>query len=237
MTCYGCGYISDLRSIWEGFDFTYIISILISLVPALLCITLHELAHGFVAYKLGDNTAKSRGRLTLNPIKHLDVMGLLMMLIFHVGWAKPVPVNMHNFRNPKRGMALTALAGPLSNLLIAFAFMLLYGLLYIPLGKSLVGAYVLMALELTAELSIGLAVFNLISFPPLDGSKVLFSLMSDEKYYKLMCYERYAALVLFALMYFDVLDRPIALARYGIMQFLTPVAQAACDTVFNLFYK
>ena len=181
-------YISALKAIWEGFDFTYIIGILVSVIPALICITLHELAHGFVAWRLGDDTAKAQGRLSLNPIKHLDVMGLLMMLLFHVGWAKPVPVNMYKFRNPKRGMALTALAGPVSNLLIAFVFMLLYGLLFMPLGQSMAGAYVLMALELTAELSIGLAVFNLIPFPPLDGSKVLFSLMSDEKYYKLMHY-------------------------------------------------
>ena len=230
-------YISALKAIWEGFDFTYIIGILVSVIPALICITLHELAHGFVAWRLGDDTAKAQGRLSLNPIKHLDVMGLMMMLLFHVGWAKPVPVNMYKFRNPKRGMALTALAGPVSNLLIAFVFMLLYGLLFMPLGQSMAGAYVLMALELTAELSIGLAVFNLIPFPPLDGSKVLFSVMSDEKYYKLMHYERYAALALFALMYFDVLDKPIANIRYAIMQLLTPVAQSACDMVFYLFYK
>lgn len=229
--------ISTLKAIWEGFDYTYIISILISVIPALLCITLHELSHGYVAWRLGDNTAKNHGRLTLNPLKHLDVMGLLMMLLFHVGWAKPVPVNMYNFKNPKRGMAVTALAGPVSNLLIAFVFMLLYGLLFLPLAQSMAGAYVLMALELTAELSIGLAVFNLIPFPPLDGSKVLFSLMSDEKYYKLMRYERYAALILFALMYFNVLDKPIANLRYEIMQLLTPVAQVACDAVFYLFYK
>lgn len=108
-----------MQSIWEGFDFSYILSILLGLIPSLLCITLHELSHGYAAYRLGDNTAKNRGRLTLNPLKHLDPMGLLMMLVFHVGWAKPVPVNMHHFKNPRRGMALTALAGPLSNILIS----------------------------------------------------------------------------------------------------------------------
>ena len=94
--------ISTLKTIWDGFDFTYLLSILLGVIPSLLCITLHELSHGYVAYKLGDPTAKDMGRLTLNPLKHLDPMGLLMMLVFHVGWAKPVPVNMNRFRNPKR---------------------------------------------------------------------------------------------------------------------------------------
>ena len=88
-----------LRSIWEGFDFTYLLGILLGVIPSLICITLHELSHGFVAYRLGDDTAKRAGRLTLNPLKHLDPMGLLMMLVFHFGWAKPVPVNMMRFKN------------------------------------------------------------------------------------------------------------------------------------------
>lgn len=229
--------ISALQSIWEGFDFTYILSLAASLIPALICITLHELAHGYAAWCLGDDTAKKRGRLTLNPLKHLDPMGLVMMLVFHVGWAKPVPVNMYRFKNPRRGMALTALAGPAANLVIAFVALVLYGLLFIPLARFTLGGYILVILELTAELSIGLAVFNLIPFPPLDGSKVLFSFMSDEKYYKLMRYERYIALALFALMYFNVLDKPVALARAGVMRLFSPVAQGACDMVFYLFYK
>ena len=152
--------IEGLQAIRDGFDFSYILSILLGLIPSLLCITLHELSHGFVAYRLGDDTAKSRGRLTLNPLKHLDPMGLLMMLVFHVGWAKPVPVNMYRFKNPKRGMAVTALAGPASNLLIAVVFMLLYGAAYIPLGRSAVGGYFLQMIQLTVIISIGLAVFN-----------------------------------------------------------------------------
>ena len=97
--------------------------------PSLICITLHELSHGYVAYRLGDDTAKRADRLTLNPLKHLDPVGLLMMLVFRVGWAKPVPVNMYRFKNPKRGMAITALAGPVSNVLITLVFLLLYGAL------------------------------------------------------------------------------------------------------------
>ena len=128
--------ISTIKSIWDGFDFTYLLSIILGIVPSLICITLHELSHGLVAYKLGDDTAKRAGRLTLNPLKHLDPMGLLMMLVFHVGWAKPVPVNMFRFKNPKRGMAVTALAGPVSNIVIAVVFMFVYGVLFIPLRVS-----------------------------------------------------------------------------------------------------
>ena len=229
--------IEGLQSIWDGFDFTYILSILLGLVPSLLCITLHELSHGFVAYKLGDDTAKSRGRLTLNPLKHLDPMGLLMMLVFHVGWAKPVPVNMYRFKNPKRGMAVTALAGPASNLLIAVVFTLLYGVAYIPLRQSAVGFYFLQMIQLTAIISIGLGIFNLLPVPPLDGSKVLFSLMSDERYYKLMRYERYGGIVMLILVATGVLGKPLSAAIDAVYAWLMPLAQLACDGVFYLFYK
>ena len=131
--------ISGLSSVWDGWDFSYLLSILLGVIPSLICITLHELSHGYVAYRLGDDTAKRAGRLTLNPIRHLDPVGLLMMLVFRVGWAKPVPVNMYRFKNPKRGMAITALAGPVSNVLITLVFLLLYGALYVPLRGSSVG--------------------------------------------------------------------------------------------------
>lgn len=229
--------INALKSIWDGFDFTYLLNILLSVIPALVCITLHELSHGFVAYKLGDDTAKNAGRLTLNPIKHLDIMGLIMMVVFHFGWAKPVPVNMYKFKDPKRGMAITALAGPVSNILITIVFLFIYGLLYIPLQLSDVGQYILQMIMITAYISLGLAVFNFIPVPPLDGSKVLFSLMSDEKYYKLMRYERYGGLVLMVLMMTGVLGKPVSTVVSAIYSNLIPVAQFACDLVVKLFYK
>ena len=202
--------IGALQEIWEGFDFSLILGVLLSVIPSLVCITLHELSHGLVAYALGDDTAKRAGRLSLNPIRHLDWMGLLMMVVAHVGWAKPVPVNMMNFRDPKRGMAVTALAGPASNVLIACFFFFLYGLLILPL--SIAGAaaeYLLEMVQLTAVISVGYAVFNLIPIPPLDGSKVLFSLVSDEAYYKLMRYERYGMLLLYVLVFTNVLGSPL----------------------------
>ena len=103
--------MSDFVNIWKNLDWSVPVQIVVNILPSLLCITLHELSHGYVAYRLGDTTAKDAGRLTLNPIKHIDVMGLLMMVVFRFGWAKPVPVNMYRFKNPKKGMAVTALAG------------------------------------------------------------------------------------------------------------------------------
>lgn len=209
-----------LQSIWRGLDWSVLTSLLLSVVPALICITLHELAHGYVAYRLGDDTAKRAGRLTLNPLRHIDIMGLLMMIVFKFGWAKPVPVNMWKFKNPKKGMAITAAAGPIANLLIALVFLFLYGFLFALLhrpGRSL--NWLLEMLYITAYLSIALAIFNIIPIPPLDGSKVLFSCISDRSYTKLMYYERYGMIILLVLVL--LLSRtsldPLSRAAYWVM--------------------
>lgn len=209
-----------LQSIWRGLDWSVLTNLLLSVVPALICITLHELAHGYVAYRLGDDTAKRAGRLTLNPLRHIDIMGLLMMIVFKFGWAKPVPVNMWKFKNPKKGMAITAAAGPIANLLIALVFLILYGFLFALLhrpGRSL--NWLLEMLYITAYLSIALAIFNIIPIPPLDGSKVLFSCISDRSYTKLMYYERYGMIILLVLVL--LLSRtsldPLSRAAYWVM--------------------
>lgn len=209
-----------LQSIWRGLDWSVLTNLLLSVVPALICITLHELAHGYVAYRLGDDTAKRAGRLTLNPLRHIDIMGLLMMIVFKFGWAKPVPVNMWKFKNPKKGMAITAAAGPIANLLIALVFLFLYGFLFALLhrpGRSL--NWLLEMLYITAYLSIALAIFNIIPIPPLDGSKVLFSCISDQAYTKLMYYERYGMIILLVLVL--LLSRtsldPLSRAAYWVM--------------------
>ena len=230
--------IGIVKDIWGGFDFSYLLDILLSVIPSLFCITFHELSHGYVAYLLGDDTAKRAGRLTLNPLKHIDPMGLLMMVMFRFGWAKPVPVNMYRFKDPKKGMAITALAGPVSNLLLAVVFMVLYGALYLPLRKSAVGGYALQMLVLGGYISTGLAVFNLIPIPPLDGSKVLLAVLSDEAYSKLMRYERYGMLLMVVLVASGILGRPLSAAVSAVYQrVLAPIAVSVSRLVYQLFYR
>ena len=210
--------VSAVQTIWNGLDWSYLTNMLLGVIPALICITLHGLAHGVVAYWLGDTTAKDAGRLTLNPVKHLDLMGLLMMVVFHFGWAKPVPVNMYRFRNPKRGMAVTAVAGPGMNVLITLVFLFLYGLLYKPLHGE---GFVLEMVYLTAYISLSFAIFNIIPISPLDGSKVLGAVLPARHYETLMRYERYGMIVLLALVATGVLGRPLA-----------SLTQAAFDKLF-----
>jgi len=231
----GVNAISVLQEILNGFDFSGLRDILLRVIPALLCITLHELAHGFTAYALGDSTAKAAGRLTLNPIRHLDPMGLLMMVIFGFGYAKPVPVDMRHFQNPKRGMAITALAGPLCNVLISLVFYFLYGLLILPLSGSSAGALALEMMETTVVLSLAMAIFNILPIPPLDGSKVLFSLLSDEGYWKLMRYERYGFLILAALLFTNVIDGPLSWLLQKGLTLLLPAAKLGFALGQSLF--
>lgn len=190
----------------RNLDWSVLTDMILSIIPALICIVFHELSHGFVAYKLGDTTAKEMGRLTLNPLKHIDVLGLIMMAVFHFGWAKPVPVNMYRFKNPKRGMAITALAGPVSNIIIAVVFMALYGFFWPLLYMSEFGAVILDMLNTTAVISISFAVFNIIPIPPLDGSKILFSFVPQHIYKNLMRYERFGMIILIALIYLGTID-------------------------------
>ena len=182
------GSISDFLN---NMDWWGLLTLLISAAAALLCITLHELSHGFVAWRLGDPTAKNAGRLTLNPIRHLDVVGLLMMLVAKVGWAKPVPVDMRYFKHPRQGMALTALAGPAANFLTALAAVGVSSAVFhlAPLGPAAV--FVLCFLSNMALLGVGMGLFNLIPLSPLDGSKILFALLPDRIYYTILRYEKY----------------------------------------------
>ncbi len=221
----GVKAIDILQEIWNGFDFSGLTDMLLRVIPALLCITLHELCHGLTALALGDDTAKNAGRLTLNPIKHLDPMGLLMMVIFGFGYAKPVPVNMMKFKDPKRGMAITALAGPASNMVIGAVFYFLYGLLYYPAVMGRLPEILLKMIYYTAYLSLAMGIFNLIPIPPLDGSKVLFSLLPEQAYWKLMRYEKYGFLVLIAVLWFGALDGPLSWALKGLLDVLDPLAR------------
>lgn len=228
--------ITTFRTIWDGLDWTVLTDILLSIIPALICITLHELAHGFVAYKLGDMTAKERGRLTLNPIKHIDIFGLIMMVTFGFGWAKPVPVNMQNFKNPKRGMAITAMAGPVMNIFIACVVQFIYGLVLIPcMNAGGIFVDILNMISTTAYLSTMLAIFNLLPIPPLDGSKVLFSLLPDSAYSKLMRYERYGMILLLVIISTGIFSTQLSAAVYYVYDKLFIFAQAALELVLKFY--
>ena len=195
-----------LSEFFGGLDWSVLTNILKAIIPAIFCLTIHELCHGLVALKLGDPTAKNMGRLTLNPIKHIDPLGLLAMAIFKIGYAKPVPANPRNFKNPKLGMAITAFAGPASNVILASVVLLIMGLLSKPIFEAgEVGIFFYEMLSMTAYLSCALAVFNMLPIPPLDGSKVLLALLPDKTYYKLLRYERYGFIVLIAFVYLNVL--------------------------------
>ena len=215
-------------------DWSVLTGIALSIVPSLICITLHELSHGYVAYRLGDTTAKDAGRLTLNPIRHIDPMGLLMMVAFKFGWAKPVPVNMYRVRHPRRDMALTALAGPVSNLIIGAVFLFLYGFLYTPLVRSgTVGDWFLQMIYLTAYISLALMIFNILPISPLDGSKVLYSFLPDREYMTLMRYERYGMILLLVLVATRVLGSPLSTATGWVFDKLFFLAEGG----FTLYRK
>ena len=179
----------------------------------LIALTFHELMHGFIAYKLGDPTAKSAGRLTLNPIAHIDPIGLVCMILFRFGWAKPVPVNMRWFRHPRRDMAIVAAAGPVSNLLLGVLCVFVYYLvgLYAP-ANTFTGA-VMQFMAVLATLNVGFAVFNLLPLPPLDGSRILGLLLPPAWYYRVMQYERWIQLAVMVLLYMGVLTRPLSIVR------------------------
>ena len=194
-------YFSNL---WAALDFGSMLDMVLRLAAVLLCLTVHETCHGLAAYALGDPTARRAHRLSLNPLRHIDWFGLLMMFAAGFGWAKPVPVNPNYFKKPKQGMALTALAGPVSNFLLALLTLLAARIFCDVAAYSETNQRILDFLLMVAVLSIGLGLFNLVPIPPLDGSKVLFAVLPDRAYDWLMRNERYGMLLLFALVFFDV---------------------------------
>ena len=206
----------------NGLSIELLINLCVRVFIIFCVLPIHEFAHGYVAYKLGDDTARLKGRLTLNPLAHVDPFGALMVLLVGFGYAKPVPVNIGRFKRGKRKqyMALTAFAGPISNILMATVFTFFYCLVYykyVHLGD--VALYTALFLSVAAQINISLAVFNLLPIPPLDGSRILNAFLPDRLYYKLMQYERYIVLAVFALIILNVLDTPIALLT-GIIESL-----------------
>lgn len=179
--------------------------ILVLLPVILICMTVHEMSHGYCAYFLGDKTAKHMNRLSPNPLQHIDWIGLLLLVTVGFGWAKPVPVNMNNFKDPKKGMAITALAGPLSNIIMAFLGTLIYAILLVHIPEIASNSYVNAFFILFLQYNCVFAMFNFIPISPLDGSKILFAFLPNQTYYKLMQYERYGMIILIILLYTDII--------------------------------
>lgn len=221
-----------MNSIFSGL-ISSIPQMLLSLPAIFISLSVHEASHGYMAYKLGDPTAKNLGRLTLNPLKHIDPIGFICMFLFGIGWANPVPVNSRYFKKPRRDMALTAAAGPLSNLCLAVIFTLLLRLLMIPIdakysdsfqfvenkfyySASLMDdklfwilAILVCILYFGIVLNLSLMLFNLIPLPPLDGSRIAYIFMPSKWYFGIMKYEKYIMIGFLVLLYLGVLTLPI----------------------------
>lgn len=210
-----------------------IMSILINVPITLIALTGHEFAHGYVSKKLGDPTPEYQGRLTLNPLAHLDLVGTILMILTGFGWAKPVQVDPRYYKDPKKGMALTALAGPMANFIMAFAALLIYAVFFVISIKfnvaqnavNIIGAIV----QIFAVRNLCFMVFNIIPIPPLDGAKVLGMFLPNGAYYKMLQYERYSMLLIMFLsltgVFGGIIGTGVNFFMTGILKALNAIVQ------------
>ena len=212
--------MDSFQELVQSIDWDSLIHALLRVLGVFLCLTVHETCHGLAAYALGDPTAKREHRLSLNPLHHIDWFGLAAMLLVGFGWAKPVPVDMRYFKKPKQGMAITALAGPVSNLLLAVLLLFISRLVLEHYADTALCSGALDFLLMTAYMSIGLGLFNLIPISPLDGSKVVFAFLPDRAYMTLMRYEKYGMALLFVLVWLGVGDNILGEGIYRVYSFL-----------------
>ncbi len=202
-------FINYLR---DGDFASLLVNIAAMLFVVFCTMPVHEYAHALAATKLGDDTPRLAGRLTLRPTAHLDPIGTVMILLCGFGYAKPVPVNINNLKNGRKSFAVVALAGPLSNIIMAFIFIFLGNLSYVIFGRSsLVNVYSVLSMffSFASSINISLAVFNLLPVPPLDGSRILNLLLPEKYYYKIMRYEKYIMLIIFVLLLTNILSWPL----------------------------
>ena len=227
------GTLSDL---WNSLDFSAMLSALMRLIAVFLCLTVHETCHGLAALALGDPTAKLNGRLTLNPLSHVDWIGLFLLLAVGVGWAKPVPVDPRNFREPRKGMAITALAGPLSNFVLALVSLGIGSLLFHfgPANRPV--AYLLLFLCQLSVLNVGLGLFNLIPIPPLDGSRVVEMFLPERAYRWVLRYERYLIVAVVLLAWMGFFGGPLYRAMAWVLQGMCEITQFPFSLIVYYFF-
>lgn len=211
----------------------------IYLIPAiLLSLTFHELSHAYVSYKLGDPTAKQMGRLTLNPVKHLDPLGTLMLLFSNFGWAKPVPINPMYYRDRRKGTMLVSVAGPMSNLILAIIFYTIRQIIVgkysqVDMGQWDIRYMLYVFSSIMISINIGLAAFNLLPFPPLDGSKIFGGFLPPKYYYKMLSVENYISFAFLFLVF--ALPGVLSTIMSPITTGLAAIAKAIAVPIANLF--
>lgn len=215
-----------LDMISGGSSLELIINLFVRVFIIFCVLPIHEFAHALVAQKLGDETARLKGRLTISPLAHIDWYGALLLVIAGVGWAKPVPINMRNFKmkNKKLAMALTAFAGPLSNIVVSLVFIIISISLELFAPQGDATSAIIQFFDIATGINITLAVFNLIPVPPLDGSRLITLLIPDKYYYQIMRYERYIALGFMALIIIGILDVPLSLLSNVLYEILFRIA-------------
>lgn len=213
-------------------DTNTIIRLLLMVPIAIISLSVHESAHGYVSYKLGDPTARNLGRITMNPLKHFDILGFICMVLFGVGWAKPVPINPRYYKNPRVGMAISAAAGPISNLILGFIGVVGYESSYLWLvnthmqGPFYYVAYIVsLFFYLFAIRNIGLAIFNLIPVPPFDGSRILYVFLPPKYYFGIMKYEQFIMIGMMVLFYIGVFDTPLLVLTKGLYNGMTSIVE------------
>lgn len=205
-----------------------ILDIIYLAIGVILSMSIHEVAHGLVSYWMGDPTAKLEGRLSLNPFKHIDWAGLVCLLFFGFGWAKPVPIDSRYYKDAKTGIIWTSFAGPVANFLLSFICVFLFYALYKFAPQFIftaAGNFISSVLSYTGLISTGFGIFNLIPIPPLDGSKVVFSFLPDDKYYKFIEGAPWMNFLFIALIFTGVLNSPLGMLRAQMISFFEMVTK------------
>lgn len=207
------------------------------LLVALVAISCHEAGHALASWLLGDPTARQQGRLSLNPLRHFDLLGTICMVVAGVGWAKPVPTDARRFKHPKAGMAITALAGPAANLILAYLSMAVWKAVYYWAPENDLTLYATYFLRYMVLMNVGLAVFNLIPVPPLDGSRVLLVFLPQRLYFGVMRYEKVILAILLAVVWYGALNGPIALMSNAVWGLLYEGTSWVDQLAYTAYYS